>query len=79
MILLSAGVCGQRLLPACFQLAPRDEGVGIDFQLSQGASADVCAEDFSQKFDFLEKRTVTEIFRINTINEKGKIFRQNQG
>lgn len=79
MILLAAGVCGRCFLPAGFQLAPRDEGVGIDFQPSQGAAADVGAEDFSQKFDFLEKRTVAEIFRINLVNEKRKIFRQNQG
>ena len=76
---MGAGKCSQCFQAACFQLAPRDEGVGIDFQLCQGTAADVGAEDFSQKFDFLEKRTVTEIFRVNVINDKGKIFRQNQG
>jgi hypothetical protein len=37
------------------------------------------SENFLEEFDFLEKCAVTEIFRVNVINEKGEIFRQNQG
>ena len=78
MILLGAGKCSQCFQAACFQLAPRDEGIGIDFQLCQGSAAGMGSENFSEEFDFLENRAVAEIFRVDVINKNGEIFRKNQ-
>ena len=78
-VLLVSGKCGQFFQPAIFQLAPWDEGAGIDFQVSQGTAAGIGSENLLQEFDFLEDRTPAEFFRFDPVDKEGNVFRHNQG
>lgn len=77
-ISLGAGERGQYFEAAGFQLAPRDEGEGIDLQVLQGAAAGMGPEHFLEELDFLEDRALAEFFRFDPVDEKGKVFRHNQ-
>jgi len=78
MILWGPGKYDQCFLPTCFQLAPRNEGVGIDFQKHQGTATGIRSEYFFEEFDFLEDGAVSEIFGGCPSDEESQVCWQNQ-
>ena len=69
-VLLGAGECGECFQAAGVERAPWNEGVGLEFQSSQGTAADAGSKDFPQEFDFLENRAFAKISRGRFADEE---------